>query len=77
MERGDIQPSSLVIKVSKAIGKRLAKLGVHQERLASPINETQGKLLDKVKNLTKDLTEKDEKIGELYSAGLVNGFNKG
>ena len=46
MERGDIQPSSLVIKVSKAIGKRLAKLGVHQEKLASPVNETQKKLLD-------------------------------
>ena len=48
-------------------------MGAHEFKHANLLP----RLLDKVKNLTKDLTEKDEKIGELYSAGLVNGFNKG
>ena len=45
MERGDVQASHLVTKVSTAIAKRLTKLDLHKEKLASGTTDAQKKQL--------------------------------
>jgi len=41
IERGDVNPSGLVTKVSKAIQKRLTRLDVHKDKLESVENKTE------------------------------------